>query len=277
MKKKIISFLMITVLCLLFVFPVFAQESTQTEHPSRVVDEADILTDDEEAELLACVDEISERQEFDVVIALVESLDGQEVEEYAADYYDYNGYGMGENSDGILLLVSIEEREWYILTTGYGIDAFWESDLDRLEEAFLSDLSSGNYLDAFLAFAEGCDDHLTYVENGVDAGYDYEEGYSARGNRFLNVLLSLIIGPLLAFLPVSIMKGNLKSVKSQRAAGVYIKPGSEKITLQRDIFLYHTINRVPRPKENHSGASRGGGSSFRGSSGRSHGGRGGRF
>lgn len=286
MKNKLFSIFMIPVLCLLLVTPVFAQENAVSEHPSRVVDEADILTDDEETDLLTCIDEISERQEFDVVVVTEESLDGQSARDYAADYYDYNDYGMGEDKDGILLLVSMEEREWFILTTGYGIDAFSDADLGRLEDVFLSELSSGNYQEAFLAFAEECDSHLTYIENRVDDGEgyqqdygeDYEEVYVVEEEHFPNVILSLVIGLLLAFIPVSIMSGQLKSVKAQRAAGVYIKSGSEKITLRRDDFLYHTINRVPRPKENHhSGGSRGGGGSFRGSSGRSHGGRGGRF
>ena len=41
---------------------------------------------------------------------------GKTAEAYADDYYDYNGYGYGENDDGLLLLVSMGEREWAITT-----------------------------------------------------------------------------------------------------------------------------------------------------------------
>ena len=298
MKKRIFSILLINVLFLLLSVPVCAQgsetggtESATESHPARVVDEADILTWHEEDELIILCDEISERQQFDVVITVVNTLEGQSSDDYAADYYDYHGYGMGEDTDGIMLLVSMEEREWFMLTTGYGMEAFSDYDLDEISDEFLSYLSEGDYLTAFEIFAESCDEHLDYVaENGVDNysddgysgdGYSDDGRYSDReayaenkGFSVTGLLKTIVLALILAFIPVTIMKGNLKSVKFQEAAGVYIKPGSEKITLRRDQFLYHTINRVPRPKENHSHSS---GSSFRGSSGRSHGGRGGGF
>ena len=77
-------------------FSVMRAEASES-HPPRVVDEADLLTDTEESELLAQVDEISERQQVDVAVVTVNSLEGKDIQDYTADYYDYNGYGMGEN------------------------------------------------------------------------------------------------------------------------------------------------------------------------------------
>ena len=69
------------------------------------------------------------------------------------------------------------------------------------------------------------------------------------------------------------MRGKLKSVKMQTSAGGYEDRGSRNLTTRQDIFLYHTVNRVPKPDESSSGGS----TTFKGSSGRSHGGRGGSF
>lgn len=260
-------------------------------HPSRVVDEADILTDDEEMQLLSQVDEISERQQFDVVIVTVESLDGEDIQNYAADYYDYNGYGMGDNYDGAMFIISMEEREWFILTTGAAIDVLTDSEMDSMGEEIVPYLSSGEYAYGFSLFAEYCDKQVlhedeqdttpgTYDELIEDEEVYYEDAVAEEEAAPPGIAVSIIIGIVLAFIPVLIMSSQLKNVHMQSSAGGYEKRGSRKINVQKDIFLYHTVNRVPKPKENNSrsgSSSSGGSSTFRGSSGRSHGGRGGGF
>ena len=55
----------------------------------------------------------------------------------------------GENCDGAMFIMSMEEREWFILTTGYGIDVLTDSELDSIGEDMVPYLSSGDYLKAF--------------------------------------------------------------------------------------------------------------------------------
>ena len=82
---------------------------------------------------------------------------------------------------------------------------------------------------------------------------------------------------MLAFIPMMVMKGKMKSVAMKSEAQDYLVPNSRKLTVSRDQFLYHTINRVPRPKDNPNRSAGGGGGVRISSSGRSHGGGGGRF
>ena len=150
MKRKIILGCIIILLLGMTVFPVCAQESDSQTLPQerllpRLVDEADVLTVEEEADVLEKLDEISERQQFDVVIACINSLGGESAQDYADDFYDYNGYGFGEEKDGTLLLVSMEEREWYISTCGYGITAITDAGVSYLSDQFLPEMSDGNY------------------------------------------------------------------------------------------------------------------------------------
>jgi len=230
-------------------------------HPIRVVDEADLLTAEEEIELLFQLDEISEYQQFDVVVVTLNSLDGEDIQYYAADYYDYNGYGMGENKDGVMFIMSMEEREWFILTTGYGINVLNDSELDDLGEEMVPYLSAGDYAEAFHLFAESCEEEVIYTnENGVEKAKP-------------SLLIAIVAGLVLGLIPTFIMRGKLKSVRMQSGAGGYEDRGSRALTVKQDIFLYHTVNRVPKPKEDSSGGS----TTFTGSSGRSHGGRGGSF
>ena len=84
------------------------QSTPQKEVSSyeRLKDEAGLLSEDEADSLLARLDEISERQSCDVIVVTVASLDGKTAESYADDYFDFNGYGLGQDGDGILLLLS---------------------------------------------------------------------------------------------------------------------------------------------------------------------------
>ena len=61
----------------------------------RLIDMADLLTYEEESELLETLNEISERQKMDIVVITSEDMDGYtDIQEYADDLYDYCDYGM---------------------------------------------------------------------------------------------------------------------------------------------------------------------------------------
>ena len=65
------------------------------------------------------------------------------------------------------------------------------------------------------------------------------------------VLVSVGIGILLALLiPMSILKGELKSVRRENAAANYVRDNSMNLTTKRDIFLYRNVVRTPIPKAN---------------------------
>ena len=270
MKKRIGMILFTLLICLAMSFPVLAAGDLP-----RLVDDADLLTNSEESELLALLDEISERQKVDVVGVTVDSLDGKSPMRFADDFYDYNGYGFGANADGVLLLVSMEDRDWYISTTGYGITAFTDEGLDYIADAFLPDLSDGEYLDAFKTYAGLCDTFISQARNGktYDAGNMPKEPFSIGKN----IAISFGIGIVLALIITGIMAGQLKSVRMQQAADNYIKRDSMKVTQSSDLFLYKHTDRRAKPKESSSGSHHSGSSTHRSSSGRSHGGRGGKF
>ena len=99
-------------------------------HPVRLVDDADLLASEEEQDLLAKLNEISERQAVDVVVVTVDSLDGKTSEAFADDYFDYNGYGIGTDRDGIIFVISMGERQMAMSTRGFGIPAFTDAGQD---------------------------------------------------------------------------------------------------------------------------------------------------
>ena len=264
MKKQVTAIFLAVLLCVMTVMPAFASTP-------RLVDDADLLAASEEADLMAKLDEISERQQVDVVVVTVNSLEGKTPQDFADDYYDYHDYGFGAEKDGILLLVSMEARDWHISTTGYGITAFTDAGLDYMAEEILFWLSDGYYAEAFDTYANQCDNFITQAKTGepYDVGNLPREPLSG-----MWLLISLAFGLIIALVSVGAMKGQLRTVRRQPAADSYVADGSLNIRKSHEFFLYRTVSRREKPKEP---KQRGGSTIHRGSSGTFHGGAGGKF
>lgn len=241
----------------------------------RVVDYAGLMSVSDSDALLRKLDQISEAHQLDVVVVTQYSLGGKTPMEYADDFYDYNGYGFGENRDGILLLLGMEDRDWRITTTGKGITVFTDAGQSYISDRFVSYLSDGNYYGGFDKFATLCDEFITHYE---ETGQAYDTGHMPKApfGWGMAILGGGAIGLIAGFITVSVMKGDLKSVASQAAAGAYTKPGSLNITQRSDLFLYNTVTRTAKPQDTGGGSSHGS-SSHSSSSGSSHGGSGGHF
>lgn len=266
MKRKLLSVLFAVVICFSVAIPVCAEESL-----SRLVDNADLLTDSEETSLLSQLDNISEKQEMDIVVVTTDSLEGYTPQEYADNVFDYCGYGIGDNRDGLLLLVSIEDNDWHISTSGYAITAFTDAGREYMSEQFLPYLSDGEYYKAFSTYADLCDQFITQAK--TDEPYDVGNLPKEPFKIWFNVLIALGIGFVFAIIVVLYMKSKLKSVRFQPAASSYVRNGSMNVTQSGDFFLYSHLDRRARPKDNDSGGS----STHTSSSGSTHGGGGGKF
>ena len=266
-KKRILTVLFALLLCMVVVIPTFAASDLP-----RLVDNADLLTDSEKSTLLSKLNEISERQQADVVVVTADTLDGKTPMDYADDFYDNNGYGFGADKDGVLLLVSMEDRDWWMSTTGYGITAITDAGIEYISEKFLSDLSDGDYADAFTTYAELCDDFFTQARSGqpYDTGHMPKQPF----NIARNLLIALIVGFVIALIATGVMKGKLKTVRFQSAASNYVKANSMNVTESRDMFLYTHVDRRAKPKDTDSSS---GSSTHTSSSGSTHGGGGGKF
>ncbi len=264
--KKVFSVILTVLLCMTITLPVMAEG----ELP-RLIDEADLLSNGEERNLLGQLDSISEKRQVDVVVVTVDSLDGYSPMQFADDFYDYNDYGFGESKDGILLLVSMEDRDWHMTTTGFGITAFTDAGLDYMADQFVPYLSDGDYAEAFETFAELCDEFVQQARTGRP----YDIGNMPRGsfNFGTKLIVSLIIGFVSALIATGVMRGSLKSIRPQPSAASYVRNGSMQVTEHGDMFLYRHVSRIAKPKNNSSGGS----GTHRSSSGRSHGGRSGKF
>lgn len=274
MNRKIVVFLFVIAVCLTSFLPVFAVATDGYKAPyPRLMDMCGVLTDSENDELLSKLDEISERQMVDVVVVTAPTLDGYDaIRDYADDLYNGCGFGYGTERDGILLLICLEEREWWMSSSGYGVKAFTDAGMDYIGEKILPDLSDGDYAQAFDSFADLCDDFITHAKTGEP--YD-SDSLPKEPFSLMWIPISIVVGVIIANIVVACMKSKLTTVRKQQSADSYIRDGSMNVTESSDIFLYHTLTKTPRPKPQNNSSS--GSKVHTSSSGRVHGGRGGKF
>lgn len=226
-----------------------------SSHSKRLVDEGELLTAAQETAICKRLDEVSLKHQVDLVVVTEKTLGGKNKVAFADDYFDYNGYGFGDDHDGLLLLYCPNEGVRYISTTGEAIDLFDGDNFTELTGQIIPYFDRGDYNGAFLSFADACDDVIT----------------SERAFPWGMLVIALLIGAVLSWLiPMSTMKSKLKSVRSQAAASDYVRAGSMNLTENRDVFLFANVTKTPIPKERSSGG--GGGGTHVGSSGTSHGG-----
>ena len=211
-----------------------ATEAALPENEQFLYDEADLLTDSEEEALVQKLEEVSHATNAQIVVVTLASMDGGNIDEFIDYLYDTMGFGYGENHDGVLLLVSMDPREYRILSNGYAGTAIGPDQIDTLCDIVQPYLTKGTYATAFTYFANESKDFLAY----------YLEGSPFNAGK--SFMISLVIGIIAGLITAFVMKGKLKSVRKQDSARVYVKKGSMRLTYSRDIFLYRNVERTKK-------------------------------
>lgn len=121
--------IMIVLLCFVSAITVYADFINPT-----ITDSVGYLTEEQNKELSARLDKIREQYNFDIVFVSEDRLSAYDAQAAADDIYDYNGYGYGENYDGILFYIADSEREYHFSTCGSGETIFNENGLAYLEK-----------------------------------------------------------------------------------------------------------------------------------------------
>lgn len=279
--KKLLTIILVITLCMAMIIPAYAEET----HPARLVDDADLLTQSEETQLVQKLDEISNRQNLDVVIVTTDSLGGKTAQAYADDYFDYNGYGMGEDDDGIIFVISMGEREWAISTHAYGIEVFTDYVQNKITDVVVPYLGDGDYYEAFDEFATLCDDYITKAveealndddealsgvtgnspDADVDGDVQDDEESEPNYSPISSVVLAAVVSGVLN------MRGKRKKVNMKAKEDAADYWSDFKIIEENDVYL-RTDRRVVKIEENRKKSTL-----HKSSSRRTHGGSSGKF
>jgi uncharacterized protein len=251
-------------------------EVPATRQKDRLLDNADLLTDGEESLLLDKLNDVSNKWNCNVVVLTVDDHSGP-IQDYADDYFDYNGFGADYNGDGILFMLSMSDREWAISTAGRAQWAFTDYGQEKMMDEMMDELREGDYYEAFEEYVMICDRYLEMYDSGT--AYDVGVKPPKTQKDIIGYIFGSIIGGLIiALIPILKMKSDLKTVKMQANANAYEGGKGISLRVKEDRFVRKALSKTPIPKDTGSRSGGGGGSSIHtSSSGSSHGGSHGHF
>ena len=274
MKKILITLVFLLVSVFLFSSPL-------------LIDNANLLSENEKAELTKKLEEVKEKTTLTVVIVTDTSSYGKGDME-AADYIFENGdYG----DDGVVFFLNMGDRSYYISTSGYAmyaLDDYALSD-DKIYSPVISYLSKGEYYTAFTNFASYVEiatldsTRESYENHTLNSNGDWVE-VGVKVKRFdwaMALLFSLIVGVTVSIIVVSKERRKMKNVALVNNADDYVVPNSFNLDENENILLYSHVSRVmkapPRDDNNFGGNRPHHTTTHISSGGGTHGGRGGKF
>lgn len=268
--KKINKLLVALLFFFIIVMPVNALDTSDKVH-----DNADLLTDYEEQQLQKLAEEYIEKYDMDLVIVTTPYNEGKGTELYAMDFYDDNGFGIGETYDGILFLIdrTYGYNDTYMVTTGHAILVYDDARIDSILDDIYYVRNDGYYamFETFISSSS------SYAELGVASSNEnmyIDEDGEYRQKRLFPWFWAIVTSLGLPTIIVGIFIAKNKMVKKETRAAAYLNQNSVNFSRKEDRFVRTDMDRkyVPRNTSSGGGGSRGGSSISRSSSGRSHGG-----
>jgi hypothetical protein len=136
------------------------EDDEDEEHSKEfVVDESEYLSEADKKLLSKRSAMISLKYGFDIVMVVIDDYDTEYMQTYADDFYDNNGY----SHDGLVLVLSMNTKEYYFSTSGKAIDNITDARIDDIVEVIMPYLKNSELYEAF-------DNYITQVEEIM--GYD---------------------------------------------------------------------------------------------------------
>ena len=223
----------------------------------KIVDKTDSLSESEIEDLNDELRTLVNNAGFDVVVYFTYEM--ADITELADNYFDYNGYGLGNDKEGIILCVNYYDRDYTITTSGSKTKKLFNDDaLNYIYDNVTPYLSNGNKVGAVREFIED----INYICS--DEYSDLRMQDNIKSSLIIGVFGALIIS-LVTFL---ILRGQLKTQGIKKEAYDYVNKASVDVFRSGEIFLYKNISRRRIERSQSSGGS----GSHISSSGRSHGG-----
>lgn len=277
MKHKFLNFVVVLLCSMIFALSVQAaeygditiSENGMEEEPQfgYVTDMAGLLSDDEWQELELQAREIAKTHNFGVYIITVddyrEYTDG-DMHDACGELYQGYSLGLGEGKDGLLLLLSMDDRDYRVYTYGdFGNYAFNQAGREMLVDFFLDNLGNNDWYGAFADYLTWSADYLVQA----DAGTPYDEDHVAMDSDavkqaiLIRIGIILLLPLLIAGIVILVLTSKMKSVAKATEATAYMV-GNLHLMENVDHYSHTTESRRKIEKDDDkSSKSSGGGSS----------------
>lgn len=248
MKKKLIALVCALVLLAVLAVPAFAA-AEDVPFDIMVLDLADLLTDGEEENLQERAWQLTQQYGCAVYIVTVDSLEGLQPWEYNEFIFDECGMGYGEERSCVILLLSMEYRDYDIMAHGYGNYVFTDYGKEVMADRFLPDFSDDSWYDGFDWYLYTCEEFLQMAAEGTP--YDVDTAGSAADM----LIITVPAGLLTALIVCSVFKRQMKTARLQQTAGSYVTQEGLVLTDESDIYVRTTrrVERIERDDDDRGG------------------------
>ena len=256
-------FALTVVLLLLFSlmpFSAFAANETETL-AYYVSDAAGLLTAQQQQDLESQARAVSEQYGCGVYAITIDDFRKfgfSSIDACAEGFYKHYQMGIGDEHNGILLLLSMNDRDYALKAYGSAAHtAFTDYGSYRLAERFLDDFRQGNWYDGFSDYIGTAGDYLARAAAGEPVDVPQQES-----RRLVpGVKIAMIVGIpiLIAFGCCEGMKRTMKPVKKHTNADDYLIPGGIHLDIKQDVFINRSVTRTRIASESRSSSGGGGG------------------
>lgn len=262
--RKIASLLVSLLLLCVLSAPAFAAGMDDAELPN-IVDDVSLLTEEEQAALNQKAESISNKYRCAVYLVAVDDyLDyGGNTFDAARGIYKSYKLGYGEGQDGILLLLSMDARDFELITYGYGNEAFTDYGMTSVIDAFSDAFAEDDWYAGTEDYLDECARLLMLARSGkpFDASSDPDALYAG-------IFFCTLLGLIIALIVRSALKAQMRSVAKAAQADSYIPEEGAEITQRSDTYTHSTETRRKIEKSSSGGGSRHSGGGFSGRSGK---------
>ncbi len=153
----------------------YVEEDTMSYY---FTDAAGLLTEKQWKKIEFRLSDISEEYGVGVYIVTLEDFkelgNFDDVFEFSQEFYNFYHLGMGNNNDGILLLLSMAERDYSLVTYGPSAHyAFTDFGLSAVAASFLDDFKDDDWYPGFADYVETCEELLEYAAEGTPIDEDF--------------------------------------------------------------------------------------------------------
>lgn len=218
---------------------------------SRVVDNADIFTPAQEAEMAEKIAAIQQTYNYDFVVYTDDTSYGLDRGICAADFYQFNGYGYGSDYSGGVLFICMEpgNRGWWTAARGGYRNLFTEENCNAIDDRLEPYMVKGDYGDGVLGYLDDTSELMRTgkVPKTLHFGLPIAAG-----------IVAFLLGGTIT---TAILRSGMKTVRHADQAHEYLVDRSFHLRRSNDFYLHSSVTRTKRVKEERSG---GGGSSYSG-------------
>ncbi len=233
MKKRIIALVFaLSMLCSLFI--------TAGAVSVSIVDDAELLTPEQEATLSDRIDSIRAEYDFDITFITTDDTMGQTLKTYLD-----NHAALDTTRDGIVFGQDITAREYHTTGRHYGATVMSDAALERIDEVVAPYLSDGDYYKAYDRYLDELVDFLDAAATGVP----YEGAPLGVTDILIAVVVGLVGGAIVAFVVTGSMVSKMNTARKKKEAASYVRQGSFYLAQSHDRFMYENTTRTAKSQE----------------------------